>query len=67
MGLASADGGAAVLSVTVTFTEREADLVEIALDSAARAVVGSGYLTGDVTDPLALEYLSALQRIERAR
>lgn len=48
-------------------TERDYDLIEVALDSCANSVQSGATLTGKGVDPLALEYLTALDHVQKDR
>lgn len=49
----------------MTLTERDLELIQVALDSAAQAVQSGASLRSRRLDPLAKEYLVALQHVEQ--
>jgi hypothetical protein len=53
--------------VSAPLTERDLDLIEVALESCAQSVQSGASLTGRGVDPLAREYLVALQHVEQMR
>ena len=53
--------------IPAPLTERDMDLIEVALDAAVSAVQHGATLRTRKLDPLALEYLTALDHVEKLR